>query len=58
MASLTPLERARMLKAAEAKFKAKGMPTPLAKRAAKEALRQFFEGVLEDEAKERKAANN
>lgn len=58
MASLTPEERARMLKSAEAKFKARGLSTSQAKRAAAEALRQFFDEVNAAEAKERQTRSN
>ncbi|MDU4109294.1 MAG: hypothetical protein E7H74_18615 [Escherichia coli] len=61
MASITPDQRARMLKDAEARFKARGLTTSQAKRAAREALRQFIDAQNEAETKERaqqRAANS
>lgn len=61
MASITPEQRATMLRKAEQKYRADGLPGWQAKRAAKEALRAFIEKLNEQEARERaqqKAANS
>ena len=61
MASLTPEQRARMLKSAEAKYRAQGLPGWQAKRAAAEAVRTFMDKVNAEEARERaqqRAANS
>lgn len=61
MAAITPEQRARMLRSAEQKYRAQGMPGWQAKRAAAEAMRVFIEKVNEEEARERaqqKAANS
>lgn len=50
MAGVTPEQRARMLKHAEAQFRARGLPKAMAKRAAKEALRQFIDQQIQQEA--------
>lgn len=58
MASITPEQRARMLKSAEAKYRAQGLPGWAAKQAAREALRSFIETQNEAEAKERQTRSN
>lgn len=52
MAAITPEQRARMLRSAEQKYRAQGMPGWQAKRAAKEALRAFMEQLNEQEKKD------
>lgn len=61
MASITPEQRAQMLRSAERRFRARGLPGWQAKQAAKDALRTFIEALNEKEARERaqqRAANS